>query len=210
MEIRRYVSDLLASNMYLIVEEDHAIVVDPFRDLSAAEDLKIDLILLTHEHYDHISGVNLWKDEFGTPVLCSKACGDNIRSPRKNLAHFFQMFCELQTWIHLEKIPDFDSEYSCYAETVFECEMSFEWKGHHFRLMEIPGHSQGSIGIILDNNRFFSGDSMFEKKAVELRFPGGSKKQWERISLPRLSLLPVELMVYPGHFSDFLYYKESE
>ena len=34
MEIRRYESDLLVSNMYLIVEENAAIVIDPYRDVS--------------------------------------------------------------------------------------------------------------------------------------------------------------------------------
>ena len=32
MEIKRYVSGLLSSNMYVISEGDHAIVIDPFED----------------------------------------------------------------------------------------------------------------------------------------------------------------------------------
>ena len=61
IEIKRYVSGLLSSNMYVIIEGDHAIVIDPFADTTPSEGSIIDYILLTHEHYDHISGVNVWK-----------------------------------------------------------------------------------------------------------------------------------------------------
>lgn len=210
MEIRRYASDLLFSNMYVITENGSAVVIDPCRNVNPAEGLKIDRILLTHEHYDHISGVNVWRERTAAPVMCSKACGENIGSSRKNLAHIFDVFCELQTWIKMDRVPEFDPDYSCEADLTFENEFEFDWQGHCFRLTELPGHSRGSIGIFLDEQYFFSGDSVLEGHETELRFPGGSKKQWESISLPKLLLLPEGLMVYPGHFKEFLYYKESE
>ncbi len=207
MEIRRYASDLLASNMYVIAESDSAIVIDPCRDVTPAAGLRIEQIILTHEHYDHISGVRLWKEQTGAKVLCSKTCAENIRSPRKNLARFFQAFCELQTWVKVDRIPAYDPEFSCEADQVFENEMSFGWKGHQFRLTELPGHSRGSIGIFLDEVYFFSGDSMLEGKETELRFPGGSKSLWKTVSLPKLADLPEEIKVFPGHFGDFVYRK---
>jgi glyoxylase-like metal-dependent hydrolase (beta-lactamase superfamily II) len=177
MEIRRYESGLLSSNMYVIVEENHAIVIDPFDDIGPATGLVIDCILLTHEHYDHISGVNLWKEKTGAPVLCSKICAENIQDPKKNLANHFKEFCELQTWMMLEEIPSSDPEYSCTADQMFEDEMDLNWQGHTFILFEIPGHSLGSIGILLDGTEFFSGDSLMEKSEIELRLPGGSRKK---------------------------------
>ena len=33
----------------------------------------LDRILLTHEHYDHISGVTLLREKTGGRVLCSRA-----------------------------------------------------------------------------------------------------------------------------------------
>ena len=85
MEIRRYESGLLSSNMYVVVEGHRAIVIDPFDDVSPATGLTIDYILLTHEHYDHISGVNTWKKATGALVLCSKACAENIQNQRRAL-----------------------------------------------------------------------------------------------------------------------------
>ncbi len=210
MEIRRYESDLLSSNMYLIAENGHALVIDPFRDVSAAEGLTIDRILLTHEHYDHSSGVNLWKAATGAPVFCSEACARHIRDPRKNLSRYFEAFCVLQTWVVLEKLPDADEAYSCEADEIFRDTASLDWQGHALRLFEIPGHSDGSIGILLDNAHFFSGDSLMEQTEIELRLPGGSRKKWETVGAPRLAELPRDLMIYPGHFSPFPYHPRKE
>ena len=204
MEIRRYPSALLSSNMYLIVEDGAAVVIDPSNDISAAEHLKIEKIILTHEHYDHISGVNLWEEQTHARVLCSKSCALNIQDPKKNLARIFDVFCELQTWIKLDRLPETDPSFTCTADESFEDETSFSWRGHRFFLFEIPGHSQGSIGILLDEKYFFSGDSLMKDKEIELRFPGGSKKLWETVGRPRLLKINDGITVYPGHFEEYI------
>ena len=209
MEIRRIVSDLLASNMYVIEEEGHALVIDPCRRPEAAEGLTVDKMLLTHEHYDHISGVNLFRSRGAGPVLCSRACAENITDARRNMASLFKVFCELQTWIRLEHEPDAEEDYVCTADETFEDACAFDWRGHRLELFGIPGHSRGSIGILLDGEHFFSGDSMMEDRDIELRFPGGSKKQWRDIGLPRLAALPDGVQVHPGHFRDFRFDREG-
>lgn len=203
MEIRRYESGLLSSNMYVIVEGNHAIVIDPFDDVSPAGGLKVDYILLTHEHYDHISGVNVWKKMTGALVLCSRACAENIQNPKKNMSNHFKEFCELQTWIELDEIPASDPNYSCSADQMFEDQMELRWRGHILRLFEIPGHSQGSIGIMLDEKEFFSGDSLMGNSEIELRMPGGSRKKWKEIGSKRIEALPNGIRIWPGHFNEF-------
>lgn len=203
MEILRRASDLLSSNMYVIVEGGHAIVIDPHRSLEAVQGLTVDKILLTHEHYDHISGVNLYREQGAGPVLCSRACGESITDARKNMASLFEVFCQLQTWVKLDRMPEADEHYVCRADETFEDTFAFDWEGHSFQLFALPGHSQGSIGILLDGDRFFSGDSLMENSDTELRLPGGSRRQWAAVSLPRLAALPDGIRVYPGHFGDF-------
>lgn len=203
-EIRRYISGLLSSNMYLIVEGDHAIVIDPFADTTPIQGLTLDYILLTHEHYDHISGVNAWKEETGAIVMCSKACAYNIQSPRMNLAKHFKEFCELQTWIALDTLPMSNPAFTCSADEFFEDEIDLKWRGHRFHLFEIPGHSQGSIGIMLDEMDFFSGDSLMKNTEIELRMPGGSRKKWKEIGSRRIEAIPEGTRIWPGHFESFI------
>ena len=205
MKVKRYESDLLCSSMYLIEEAGHAIVIDPCRNTNMLSGLRIDKIILTHEHYDHISGVNLWKQKTNAPVLCSKACAEHIQNPKKSMAAYFEVLCELQTWVKLDNIPQADGSYTCIADETFENEMDFYWYGHGFHLFELPGHSLGSIGILLDNKFFFSGDSLIENNKIELLLPGGNRKLWERIGAPRLESIPKGIMVYPGHFKEFVF-----
>ena len=83
MDIEKFESSLLFSNMYLIIEKERAIVINPFQDVKIVNDLKVNRIILTHEHYDHISGVNAWKAETKAKVLCSATCAKNTQSSRK-------------------------------------------------------------------------------------------------------------------------------
>ena len=204
IQIRRFVSGLLSSNMYMIVEENHAIVIDPFADVRPAHGLLVDYILLTHEHYDHISGVNLWKKETGARVLCSNACAINIMDPKKNMANHFKEFCELQSWIKLKKIPASDPDYTCSADETFVDRTTLTWQGHTIDLIEVPGHSMGSIGILVDEREFFSGDSLLENEEIELRLPGGSRKKWEAVGRKRIESMPDGLRIWPGHFDSFV------
>ena len=57
MGIITYTTPLLEQNMYIIVERNNCIVIDPYYDdkvKTLLENMSVDLLLVTHEHYDHI------------------------------------------------------------------------------------------------------------------------------------------------------------
>lgn len=205
MRIKKTDSGLLHSCMYVIEENGRAIVIDPCEDTGQAGDLDVDWLIITHEHYDHISGVNRWKEQTGAPLLCSRPCGERIRSSSKNLSRYFDVFCQIQTWTEIDLTDIRTVEYTCEADKVFDDRMLFEWQGHQVELMEIPGHSPGSIGIMIDRSDFFSGDSLMENDRTELRLPGGNARKWEEIGKKRLEALPDGITVHPGHFDSFIY-----
>ena len=208
MKINRYVSRLMLSNMYVIVEKGHAIIIDPFEDITPADNLIVDKILLTHEHYDHISGVNKWKNITGAPVLCSKACASNIKDPRKNMSRYFDTFCLLQTLLPAKQTNLNIVDYCCEADLIFEDMISLQWQEHTITMLEIPGHSLGSIGIYVDESDFFSGDSLFKDFEIELHLPGGSVQKWEEIGKKRIEAVPCGTKIWPGHFEDFIKHNE--
>ena len=204
MTIQRYDSGLLSSNMYVITENGHAVVIDPAMNITPGRELSVDFLIVTHEHYDHISGVNIWKETYNAPLLCSAKCADRIIDSKMNQARHFNTLCEIQSRMQIDALPLIDEEYTCTADYQFCDKMEFHWQGHLFRLMEIPGHSPGSIGIYLDEENFFSGDSLLEDTEIELRFPGGSKKEWKDIGEPRISAVPKGTIIRPGHFKSFV------
>lgn len=207
MQIKKIDSGLLHSNMYLIEEHGHALVIDPCVNTKPAESLKVDYLLITHEHYDHISGVHEWRQITGASLLCSQICAENIKSPKKNMSKYFDVFCAMQTWMPIETIDLKPVEYSCEADMTFEDVFAFDWQGHKVTLFEVPGHSAGSIGICIDNTDFFSGDSLLESCEIELRFPGGSARMWKEIGKKRIEELPEGIKIWPGHFESFVWHR---
>lgn len=204
MEIARYVSDLMFSNMYVLTDDGHSLIIDPFARYLLPKNLKPDLMIVTHEHYDHISGVNRMRQEFGIPLICSEVCAQWVSDPRKNSARYFDSFCQLQTYGQQDMSVPIDTEYTCYADLTFESEIRFKWHGNELWLFTLPGHSPGSIGILVNHTFFFSGDSLLPDSETELRFPGGSKKDWKEISLKKINDIPDNVWVYPGHRDKFL------
>ena len=45
----------------------------------------------------------------------------------------------------------FDEEYSCFADIGFEGIYDFIWEGISLHLVETPGHSKGSICVLVNN-----------------------------------------------------------
>lgn len=208
LNITQIESDLLLSNMYIVECDGRFILIDPCISDIEINCSCVDYILLTHEHYDHISGVNHWKERTNATVLCSKNCAKNISNPSKNLSKYFRQFCELQSWIgvseeYFDKFPSGDLEYQCEANEVFEGIKDFSWQGHEIKLIEIPGHSLGSTCILIDDEICFSGDSLLKDFPTECGLPGGSKKKWLNLGLPIMKSLPQNLVVYPGHLESF-------
>lgn len=58
MRVKKLVVGILQTNCYILAGEQKGIIIDPGEEadriLEAVSDLQIDLILLTHNHFDHI------------------------------------------------------------------------------------------------------------------------------------------------------------
>lgn len=189
------------SRMYLMAEGNQAVVVDPCVDPHALELLETAgteqiTVLLTHEHYDHISGVNWLKEHYPCKVICSAACAAGLTDDKKDMSRYFDaLLMGRFRKEHLRKtLP-----YTCEATDVFEDRFVLDWQGHTFRMRKTPGHSPGSICILMDEKYLFTGDTLLKEDKIITRLPGGSRQQYEEITKPWLDSLSEELYVYPGH-----------
>lgn len=91
MKIITCTTPLLEQNMYIVEEGKHCIVIDPYYDEKTAVLLEgkiVDLLLVTHEHYDHISGVNKFKELYGANCCQTQ----NVIIICKGLPKFLQIF----------------------------------------------------------------------------------------------------------------------
>lgn len=206
-EVRRYVMPYMEANMYICIEGTAALIVDPHSSKEALKYLqsnkvKTVTVLLTHEHFDHISGVPWLKDSYPTKVICQSKCGESIAVPRKNRPLALLL---MRTEKNFDKLMAFYESFSLYAivpDIIFDDQYVFCWQGHDIRIQSLPGHSLGSVAISFDEQYLFTGDYMIPDEPVILRYPGGSREAYEQYTLPYLLTVPKEKIIMPGHGNE--------
>ena len=175
----------LETNTYLAINGERAFVVDPGADAdkilaaAEAEGAKIEWVLLTHAHFDHIGGVAELQRAGAQVVLHRDDFG--IASSFKNLAFY--------AGVKVEKfVPDV---------TVSGGE-TLDVAGIKVRVIHTPGHTAGGVCYVADDV-IFTGDTLFELSYGRTDFPTGSFKELKNSVLNKLFVLPGDYRLLPGH-----------
>ena len=97
MNVVRFVSGFLDTNTYLLEEDKHLLIIDPGDYTAVLERCKEAAsvtVLLTHEHFDHVIGLNRVMDCCASScrVIAGEICSERIQDdlppfyvPRGNL-----------------------------------------------------------------------------------------------------------------------------
>ena len=202
MNVEKFVSGFLDTNTYLLEEDGHLLIIDPadYADLlEKCRNAASVTVLLTHEHFDHISGLNRIRDLCASScrVIAGATCSERIQDEKGNLSAYADVLAGLGG----KQIPEHWSPFACKAADItFENQYAFRWMGHAVELFSTPGHSAGSCGIVVDE-LLFVGDTVLENNLM-VKFPGSSKKLYRSVTVPLLEkwLLGNRIScVYPGH-----------
>lgn len=208
MKVRILTSELLGSHCYLLFEGDHVIIIDPvdkdlIEQVIGEEHLIVDLVILTHEHCDHVYGLSDVKEKYHCSVIASEKCNVNLQDNRKNFSRYYNAFLGVQNRYDMYAQKEIEPFTTC-ADKLFKGEQTIEWRGHNLYMRETPGHSPGSICILVDDKMLFSGDTLMGEDVTETNFIGGSVEDFKKQTIPWLKSLPGELKVYAGHGDCFV------
>lgn len=206
LEITESREPLAESNCYILAAGDRCVVIDPNEEKIAAvlrdRRLRPEWIFLTHEHCDHIAGLNALRAAFPTAkLLAGERCGEGIQNSRQNMSAIMEVYLTFRGKPGIPYAP-----FVCApADVTFQDEYQMNWRGQGVRFVSLPGHSSGSTGIFLNNDAFFSGDYLIPGEDVILRLPGGSEREYLEKTEPFLRSLPEGITIYPGHGEHFLW-----
>ena len=212
MYIKKIKNDPIDENTFIIHDKEHSgcMIVDPFDyhqvvAYASKNKLDIDYIILTHEHIDHIGGVNHLRELYKCRLICSRMCSDNIQSPQKNLARYFKVLLDLNGEKSVPKtFTDKYQDYACSeADIKFDKKYNFEWNNLPVSLTATPGHTAASICMEINGEAVFCGDSLMKNFEVTTKPPTGSKSDYETITLPFFKSLKSNIAIYPGHGEIF-------
>lgn len=182
-----------AENSYIVWRpgSQHAVVIDPgFQpDLIFAvldrEGLKVQAILNTHGHVDHIAGNAAMKEAFPeAPLYIGAGDAPMLTDAALNLSA-------------LGGIPMVSPP----ADGLLQKGEPLTVAGMTFEIRAIPGHSPGHIVLLWRGtpSLVFGGDVLFAGSVGRTDFPGGSFSALKRGIEAHLWPLPHDTIVYPGH-----------
>lgn len=215
MFIKKFVLEYLNSNMFMIIENNKAILIDPNISKEAFNILKENkieqvLIILTHSHYDHTSGVVWFYERFNCKIIAQKYCSQLIKTYKNNRP--FLMCIVLNNLDindngnRMNEFLAFYKPYTISTDISIESVYEFKWEKHSVLIKHTPGHSLGSICIFIDDC-VFSGDYLIKGESVLISKNGGSEVDYIKTTLPILREIKLGTIVYPGHGNVYKFNK---
>lgn len=196
-KVGMFTMGMVATNCYFVFREDkedadgnrHCIFFDPadngrrIYNALLENRIVVDLILLTHGHFDHILGAKELIECSGAGMGCLFEEQAICKDPYLNLGNNYGMS-------DLSVSPDMLFKD---GEEIIAADLSC-------RVIKTPGHTSGGCCYYFeDDGILISGDTLFEESIGRTDFPTGSTSELIRSVREKLFVLPDETIVYPGH-----------
>ncbi len=204
LDVRSFTVGPVAENAYIVsvaapegeAGPRPAVLIDPGEEaprlLAAAQELgvRIEAILITHCHFDHIGAVAPVAQATGAPVYCPEI-------ERSAMA-------DIMRWVP----PGFGPFESYEPEHTVAGGERLSLAGLDIEVLFTPGHSPGHVTYAIapaDESgapaarSLLSGDVLFAGSVGRVDLPGGDWPTLERSIAGLLQRFPAETVVYPGH-----------
>ena len=194
LQIRSFVFNPFSENTY-VVYNDHknAFIIDPgnfsteetrlLQNFIEENGLKIQNILLTHAHIDHVLGLQTVYNLYNVPVLLhetEKEILDRNTMDANRFGFFFKPFEGEIQFLKENEVLKLDED--------------------EFNILHVPGHSPGHIAFHNEAQKFVvSGDVLFEGSIGRTDLYKGNHEQLLESIRTKLFILDGDTKVYNGH-----------
>ncbi len=189
MVVEKLVVGSLQTNCYLCWDEEttNLVIIDPGDDGDfiiqkiLSLDLKPQLIIATHGHFDHVLAVTELRLAFKIPFLLHKK--DLFLYQRASKTNTFFTKTKSDPVLPVDRFIKEGDKLSVGRLAL--------------DVRETPGHTPGSISL-LSKGIVFSGDTIFSQGIGRTDYSYSSKTDLD-LSIKKLLRLSPETIIYPGH-----------
>jgi len=188
MFVKQMQVSTMAVFAYLVGDQitGDALVIDPAADIKGIiaeakkNNLKINYIVNTHGHVDHISGNTEMQKETGAKIIVH---GDDAIMLTHTPAMILRMF---------------GAKASPPADILVKDGDTISVGNVELKVIHTPGHSPGGISLYTPGY-VFTGDTLFVEAVGRTDLPGGSWQTMYKAIKEKLFCLPDDTKVMPGH-----------
>ena len=190
MEITVLTVGPVYTNCYIVNKEGSAscLVVDPgdegekIASYIKKKNLSCEGILLTHGHFDHITGVSELISLVGGKVYACEKERELLMDPQLNASALTGQEVALE------------------PEILLRDDQHFEAAGLAFRVIHTPGHTKGGCCYYSEEEKIlFSGDTIFMESIGRTDLPTGNGRELLDSVRNKVLTLPDDVKIYPGH-----------
>ena len=193
IQIKSFTFNDFQENTYIIYNDKDCIVVDPgnyqdtenddIKNFINDHNLKLNYVLLTHCHIDHILGLKFLYDNYKMDVYIPEGELDMYKSS-ENIAIMYG----LNLYSHLHSVQPIKSN----------SKLSFS--NTNIEIINVPGHSPDHLAYFFSDNKIcFSGDVLFKNSIGRTDLPGGDYDTLLNSIKNNLFSVADDTLIYPGH-----------
>ncbi len=157
-------------NVFLVINaEGRSILVDSNRKknrdklVSALKEVRvkrIDHLILTHTHYDHAENANFIRQRYGARVVVHQSEADFLEKGNSPLPGGTTWYTSLLIFLFRRILQPALAYEPCKAGMRTGEKQDLSGMGFQGYIMHTPGHSRGSMSLVLDDEYVFAGDAV--------------------------------------------------
>lgn len=193
MILEHFVVGMLQTNCYILGDPVRGVaaVIDPGGEAKRIalfldkKNLKLDAILLTHGHFDHVLDAWKLKELAGGLIYLHPADRPLLKDRMVGLG-------ALLSGHFTSSIGSVDVDLS-EGQRLYVGDLALD-------VLETPGHTPGHVSFYLKDQKIvFVGDTLFAGSIGRTDFPGGSYEGLINSVRTKIFTLGDDVIVYPGH-----------
>lgn len=121
---------------------------------------RIDYLILTHAHFDHADNARRVKEQYGARVILHNSEADRLRGCKMVIPNGSGLLARMIAGLFGPFFPAYLACESCDPDILIADRFELHDFGYNAYVLHTPGHSPGSLSVIVDNEVALVGDTM--------------------------------------------------
>ena len=122
---------------------------------------RIDYLILTHTHFDHAANASTIREKYKAKVIVHKNEGSCLTSGNSLMLDGTNIFTRTMVWLIAKRVSSLLRCKPCQYDLLVDSSLDLMESGFNAYIIHTPGHSAGSMSIVVDDELAIVGDAMF-------------------------------------------------